>query len=487
MAILTAYFSLLAILSLYGLHRYYLIGLFIRTRKNLPRPGPVTDPPPRLTIQLPIYNELYVVERLIHAACGIVYPRDRLQIQVLDDSTDSTCERARELVEKLRRQGTPIEYHHRTDRKGFKAGALQAGLAAASGEFIAIFDADFVPSAGFARSVLPYFADPGVGMVQVRWGHLNRDYSLLTRVQSILLDGHFLIEHAARNRGGLFFNFNGTAGIWRRSCLESAGGWQSDTLTEDLDLSYRAQLKGWKFLFLSDVVAPGELPVEMNAFKIQQHRWAKGSVQTARKLLPAILRSGLPFRVKAEAIVHLTSNFAYPLMLALALLLYPSIRIRGEAGIAGLLLADLPMFLLATFSVMTFYSFSQKLTGVSRLRRFVYLPFLMSVGIGLAVNNSHAVFSALFGKDNTFQRTPKFRIETAADRWTGKRYGGRLTLSTFLELFFACYFGAALFDTLRLKMFASIPFLLLFFCGFLYTSTLTLGQWARKRLAAPAA
>jgi cellulose synthase/poly-beta-1,6-N-acetylglucosamine synthase-like glycosyltransferase len=481
--VLGGYFFLLAVLSLYGMHRYYLIGLHRRTRNNRPRPGPVPDPVPRLTVQLPIFNELYVVERLIEAACRIDYPRNRLQIQVLDDSTDATREVARRLVERQRKNGVPIEYLYRAERRGYKAGALQAGLAHATGDLIAIFDADFVPSPEFGRAVLHYFHDPKVGMVQARWGHLNRDYSLLTQVQSILLDGHFVIEHAARNRGGLFFNFNGTAGVWRRSCIESAGGWQHDTLTEDLDLSYRAQMRGWKFLFLSDEVSPAELPVEMAAFKTQQHRWAKGSVQTARKLLPQLLRSGLPVRVKAEAFVHLTSNFAYVLMIFLSLLLYPSILVRGEAGTIGLLLADLPLFLFATFSVLNFYAFSQKQAGPDWVRRLVYLPCLMSVGIGLAVNNSMAVLSGLFGNDLRFQRTPKFRIEKTSDGWLGKRYGGRLNWSTLLELLLAAYFTFALADILRRGLFASVPFLLLFQTGFLYTGLLSLTQWTRKKLA----
>lgn len=480
--VLGTYFFLLAILSLYGMHRYYLIGLHLRTRRNLPRPGPVSDPVPRLTVQLPIFNELYVVERLIEAACRIDYPRNRLQIQVLDDSTDSTREVARRLVERQRARGVPIEYHHRTDRRGYKAGALQAGLASATGDLVAIFDADFVPPPDFARAVLPYFHHPQVGMVQTRWGHLNRDYSLLTQVQSILLDGHFVIEHAARNRGGLFFNFNGTAGVWRRRCIEAAGGWQHDTLTEDLDLSYRAQLCGWKFLFLSDLVSPAELPVEMAAFKTQQHRWAKGSVQTARKLLPRLLRSGLPWRIKAEAFVHLTANSAYVMMIFLSLLLYPSILIRGAAGPAGLLLADLPMFVFATFSVLHFYAFSQKLAGKGWVRRLAYLPCLMSVGIGLAVNNSMAVVSALFGSDLRFQRTPKFRIERVTDGWLGKRYGGHLNWSTLFELLLAFYFAVALADILRRGLFASVPFVLLFFSGFLYTGLLSVSQWTRRKL-----
>ncbi len=477
---MVAYFAILGILSLYGIHRFYLVGLFWKTRHRQPRPGRLPETPPRLTVQLPIYNEFYVVERLIRAACRIDYPSDRLDIQVLDDSTDETSNVARRLVDEYRRRGVAIEYRHRVDRKGFKAGALQAGMETARGEFIAIFDADFIPTADFARKMIPYLADPRIGMVQARWGHLNRDYSLLTRIQAIFLDGHFVIEHGARNRGGMFFNFNGTAGILRRSCIEAAGGWQHDTLTEDLDLSYRAQMRGWKFLFLPDVVAPAELPVEMAAFRSQQYRWAKGSIQTARKLLPAILAEKLPLRVKLEAIVHLTSNFAYPLMILLSLLLYPSIRIRGHAAEPLMLLIDLPLFLFASLSVMTFYSVSQSQTGPGWQRRLVYLPAVMSIGIGLAWNNTLAVLTAIFGTDTEFHRTPKFRIEKPTDDWARKRYRSRPSPAPLLEFLFTLIFIAALVDAIRLELFASLPFLLLFLSGFSYTSLLSFGQWARN-------
>ena len=283
--VLALYYLVLSVLALYGMHRLVLLAIFFWTRRRNPERPPDPDLWPRVTVQLPIFNERYVATRLIDAVCALDYPRDRLEIQVLDDSTDDTRERVAACVERQRRLGFDIRHLHRTDRTGYKAGALAAGCAEARGDLLAIFDADFVPPTDFLLRTVPYFADQEIGVVQARWEHVNRDYSLLTQAQAIFLDAHFRIEHQARNRGGNFFNFNGTAGLWRRQAIDDAGGWQHDTLTEDLDLSYRAQLAGWRFLFLPDVVAPAELPVDANAFKRQQFRWAKGSVQTARKLL----------------------------------------------------------------------------------------------------------------------------------------------------------------------------------------------------------
>ncbi len=358
--ILAAYFFILCILAVYGWHRYYLVFLYMRHRQNVPGPLPEPDPLPVVTVQLPIYNEMYVVNRLIESILAMDYPRHLLEIQVLDDSTDETSEIAELAVLRHAEQGFDIKYIHRVDRTGYKAGALDAGLKVARGEFVAIFDADFVAPADFLRRTVPQFADPKVGMVQARWGHINRDYSLLTRVQAILLDGHFVLEHGSRNRAGCFFNFNGTAGIWRTNVIADAGGWQHDTLTEDLDLSYRAQLRGWKFVFLQDLVSPAEVPVEMNAFKSQQHRWAKGSIQTCRKLLPRILQSDLPLLVKAEAFFHLTANFNYLLMVLLSLLMFPSMYVRYNMGWTEMMLIDVPLFFAATFSVFNFYMVCQR-------------------------------------------------------------------------------------------------------------------------------
>jgi cellulose synthase/poly-beta-1,6-N-acetylglucosamine synthase-like glycosyltransferase len=480
-AVLCLYFLCMGILAVYGLHRLYLVLLFLRHRRNRGAEPPLPPVFPVLTIQLPLYNERYVAERVIDAACSLDYPKDRLEIQVLDDSTDETAALCRRKVEHYAAQGFRISHQVRQVREGFKAGALEAGLKEAGGDFIAIFDADFIPPPDFARRALPHFSDPAVGMVQARWGHLNRDYSALTRVQSIFLDGHFLIEQTARNRSGRFFNFNGTAGVWRRACIETAGGWQHDTLTEDLDLSYRAQLAGWRFLFLPDLVAPAELPVEINAFKSQQHRWAKGSIQTGLKLLPRILSSRLPAGVKAEAFFHLTSNFAYVLMALVSLLFFPAMRVREGMRWSAFLRLDLPIFLLATGSVLAFYLLSQREVRAGWRESFRSLPVLMSVGIGLCVNNTRAVLEAILGFRTEFERTPKLRVEGTGRPERRRAYRGRLSPLTLLELGLGIYFTGVLAYALERRIWFSLPFLLLFQAGYLYTGLLSLGQWARFR------
>src|SRR5437763_10369075 len=412
---LALYFFVLIILAVYGWHRYYLVWLYIRHRSNQPKAGPPLHPMPVVTIQLPLYNEMYVADRLIASVCAIDYPRELLEIQVLDDSIDETRSVADLAVRRFAAEGVDIKYFHRTNRRGYKAGALEEGMRVARGEIIAIFDADFLPSRDFLARLMPPFPNPAVGMVQARWGHINQDYSLLTTIQSILLDGHFVLEHGGRNRSGRFFNFNGTAGIWRRTAIEDAGGWQHDTLTEDLDLSYRAQLRGWRFVFVSDLIAPAEVPVEMNAFKSQQHRWAKGSIQTCRKLLPTILRADLPLGVKVEAFFHLTAYFNYPLMCVMSVLMPVSMVIRFKHGWYEVLLLDLPFFWTATMSVCNFYLVCQREIYSDWRARIKYLPFLMSIGIGLCVNNTRAVFEAVLGKHTDFMRTPKYPIESDSD------------------------------------------------------------------------
>jgi cellulose synthase/poly-beta-1,6-N-acetylglucosamine synthase-like glycosyltransferase len=473
---LAAYFFVLIILAVYGWHRYYLVWLYMKHRDKQPKAGPPLDPLPVVTIQLPLYNEMYVSDRLIDAVCRIAYPRDRLEIQVLDDSTDETRGIAELAVRRFAAQGVDIKYYHRTDRRGFKAGALEEGLRTSRGEYIAIFDADFLPSPDFLTSLLPHFAEAGVAMVQARWGHINQDYSLLTKIQAILLDGHFILEHGGRNRSGRFFNFNGTAGIWRRTAIDDAGGWQHDTLTEDLDLSYRAQLRGWRFVFVSDVIAPAEVPVEMNGFKSQQHRWAKGSIQTCRKLLPTILRSKLPFGVKAEAFFHLTANFNYILMCILSMLMFPAMVIRYNMGWYEMLLIDIPLFFAATFSFCNFYTVCQREVHANWCARVKYVPFLMSVGIGLSINNTRAVIEALLHKDSEFTRTPKYRIEGAGDDWVGKRYRQSVAVQPLIELALGLYFTATVFYALANQIYGTLPFLILFQVGFLYTGLLSIVQ-----------
>ena len=474
---LVSYFFVLIILAVYGWHRYYLVYLYMRNRDREPIAGPPLDPTPIVTIQLPLYNEMYVADRLIEAVCRIEYPRDRLEIQVLDDSTDETRGIAELAARRLAAEGVDIKYQHRADRHGYKAGALEAGLRTARGEFVAIFDADFIPPRDFLTRLMPHFGDPGVGMVQARWGHINQDYSLLTKIQSILLDGHFVLEHGGRNRSGLFFNFNGTAGVWRRAAIDEAGGWQHDTLTEDLDLSYRAQLIGWRFVFLSDVIAPAEVPVEMNAFKSQQHRWAKGSIQTCRKLLPRILAAKLPLAVKVEAFFHLTANFNYILMCVLSVLMFPSMVIRYNMGWYEMMLIDVPLFMGATLSVCSFYLTSQReVFPDSWTTRLKYLPAVLSMGIGLSVNNAKAVLEALFGHESEFTRTPKYAVERASDEWKQKRYRGGVNFVPFVELGLGVYFTYMALYAATNGIFGTLPFIILFQFGFLYTGVLSLSQ-----------
>jgi cellulose synthase/poly-beta-1,6-N-acetylglucosamine synthase-like glycosyltransferase len=467
--ILGSYFFVLVILGLYGWHRYYLVYAYMKNKDRAPGPPPAWEGPlPPVTVQLPLYNEMYVVDRLLQATARIDYPKDLLEIQVLDDSTDETTEVARLAVDRLAAQGFDIKYLHRSDRTGFKAGALEAGLKVARGQFVAIFDADFIPGRDFLRKTVPYFRDPKVALVQARWGHVNADYSLLTKVQAILLDAHFVLEHGGRNRAGHFFNFNGTAGIWRREVIPAAGGWQHDTLTEDLDLSYRAQLLGWKFVFLPDLVAPAEVPVEMNAFKSQQHRWAKGSIQVCLKLLPRILQSDQPFGVKAEAFLHLTANFNYLLMSALSILMFPSMVIRYNMGWYEMLLIDVPLFFAATASVANFYVVSQRELYADWKTRLRYVPFLMAVGIGLAVNNTRAVLEAMLGHQTAFARTPKYGIERGSDQWTGKKYTQAMAIQPLVEIGLGLYFSMTVFYALAYGIYGSLPFLVLFQVGFLY-------------------
>ena len=477
------YLAVLGLLSLHGVHRLVVLARYWRTRHQAPTPGPTPARPPLVTVQLPVFNEPAVIVRLIDAACALDWPRDRLEIQVLDDSTDETTDLARACVERWRRLGIDITLVHRTDRVGFKAGALAAATPAAKGSLLAVFDADFVPGADFLRQVAPHFAGrPEVGMVQARWGHLNEEDNLLTRLSAILLDGHFVLEHTTRHRTGCFFNFNGTAGIWRKAAIADAGGWQHDTVTEDLDLSYRAQLKGWRFVYLLDHVVPAELPASMRAFKTQQHRWAKGTMQTARKLLPTILGADLPWRVKSEAVVHMTSNLAYPGVLALSVLMPASVFLRGRSDLQRLLLLDLPIFLMATASVVAFYWAAERVAKGSMRGRRWRLPLTLALGIGMAVSQTRATLQGLVSADATFVRTPKVGDGAAA------RYTSRLDWTPFVELALAAYFSVALVEAVSRGWYASVPFMALFGAGFGYVGLATLLDPAgRTARAAPTA
>jgi cellulose synthase/poly-beta-1,6-N-acetylglucosamine synthase-like glycosyltransferase len=483
LSVVVAYALLLLVLSVYGSHRYTMAYLYYRHKYRLPTPLGRFEQLPRVTIQLPIFNEMYVTERLIGAVARIDYPRDLLEVQVLDDSTDETQGIARACVERHRAEGLDIHYVHRTNRKGFKAGALENGLALAKGEFVAVFDADFIPEPDFLRRTVHFFTDPGVGMVQARWGHLNRDYSALTRAQAILLDGHFVIEHTARNRSGRFFNFNGTAGIWRREAIAGGGGWQHDTLTEDLDLSYRAQLAGWRFVYLPDLVTPAEVPVEMNAFKTQQHRWAKGSIQTALKLMPLIRRADVPREVKREAFFHLTANVGYLLMIPLTILLPITVVVRVSHGWYEVLLLDIPFFAAATFSVVAFYAASQAEQGRSWWQRVKTVPLVMALGVGLAVNQARAVVEALMGYQTEFTRTPKHGVKRAGESVARKRYKAAVTFQPIVELALAAYMTYGVVYLVEREVYYSLPFLLLFQVGFGYVGLASIYEGIRGHVA----
>jgi cellulose synthase/poly-beta-1,6-N-acetylglucosamine synthase-like glycosyltransferase len=459
--VLGSYLGVLGLLSLNGLHRAWMVWVWWR-RPPSP-PTPVLDHHPRVTVQLPVFNERYVVERLVLACAALRWPADRLQIQVLDDSTDETADLAAAVVARLRAEGIDVEHLRRGVRTGFKAGALAHGLATATGEFVAVFDADFVPPPDFLERSVPWFADPDVGMVQARWGHLNDEDSWITRAQATLLDGHFVIEHTARFLSGRWFNFNGTAGVWRRTAIASAGGWQHDTLTEDLDLSYRAQLAGWRFVYLPDLVAPAELPPTLAAFKTQQHRWAKGSVQTARKLLGPIWRSPAPLATKLEATSHLCANASYPLVVVLTLLLPLAVAARLQQGpsLDLLLRIDLVLFVCAVGPFVLFYAAG--IFGSGRphpARRLARLPLVLAVGLGMAVAQSRAVFEGLAGEVGAFVRTPKHGgLRRVAYATSARGLAG-------VELVLAFYLALACVYVVTEGYLASLPFLALFCVGY---------------------
>jgi cellulose synthase/poly-beta-1,6-N-acetylglucosamine synthase-like glycosyltransferase len=476
LAIVIAYFSILAILSFYGIHRYLMVYLFHKYQKKAVEPQSTFEELPRVTIQLPAYNEMYVMERVIDAVCAFDYPKDRLDIQVLDDSTDETQRIARGAVERWKNMGVDICYIHRDDRTGFKAGALENGLRTAKGEFVAIFDADFVPEPDFLQRSIHFFTDPKVGMVQGRWEHINRDYSFLTKTQAIFLDGHFVLESFTRFISGRFFNFNGTAGILRRKTIEDAGGWEHDTLTEDLDLSYRAQMKGWKFVFLKDLAVPAELPVEINSFKSQQCRWAKGAMQTCKKSLVKVLKGDFAPGEKLETWYHLTGNITYPLMVILSLLLFPALIVRYNQGWFELLVIDLPLFILSFSSVSTFYIASQKALHKDWIKRIAYLPGLMAVGIGMTIPGAKAVIEGAIGWQTPFVRTPKFSVEGKKGEWMSKKYRGSIEIVTIIEIIFGLYFAAMAVYCWSMEIYGVIPFLALFMWGYLYTGLWALAQ-----------
>jgi hypothetical protein len=477
----TLYIALILVLALYGANSLLLSVLYwMRCRVRPPAPPPLRHAP-HVTVQLPVYNEYHTLKRLVAAAVALDYPRDRLEVQILDDSTDATTELAARLAAQYSAQGLNLVHLHRDSREGFKAGALAAGLAQARGEFVAIFDADFVPPRDYLLRTLPHFADPRTGCVEARWGHLNPDYSLLTEIQTVLLDFHFVVEQPTRQAAQVFVSFNGSGGVWRRECLDQVG-WSADTITEDLDLSYRAQLAGWRIVYLPDVVVPGELPIQMDALKSQQSRWAKGTVQTCLKLIGPVLRAPLPLRVKLQAFMQLSIYFTQPAMLLLFLLM-PFVAWRG--GSAPSVLA---WGWLATAGPLALVISGQLGQPARHWRRLRVLPLLLVMGVGLCLVNSVAVLEALLRRPSTFERTPKFAVGNTrrrADAWRQSLYAPRPGRLVWVELALSVYAGASALAMATVGQWTLVPWMLLYMAGFAWTGGQSLLQARRTRSERP--
>ncbi len=472
-ALLIAYGLVLLVLCAFGLHRAHLVWMWIRHRAQLQAAQanyslPSETSLPSVTLQLPLYNEATVVERLLSAAAAIDYPHDRLEIQVLDDSTDETRTLAQRKTEQLAAQGINIRYVRRPSREGYKAGALEYGLASASGELVAVFDADFIPQPDFLKAIVGHFQDPQVGMVQTRWEHLNRSQSLLTEVQALLLDGHHLVENQARFSSGCFFNFSGTGGIWRKATIADAGGWEHDTLTEDLDLSYRAQMKGWRFIYRGDVVTPSELPEEVNAFRAQQYRWAKGTAQCARKLLGRVLRSPMTLEQRVEALFHLTPHAAYPAMLLLSILILPAVLIIPAGDIGTMLAVDLPLCFGATGSIATYFVMAERLQGRSGWGAIARLPTVIALGAGMSPLLAKAFIQGLRERHGEFVRTPK-----KGDRAGRYRQRARLPWT---EMLLALVSLSGFVAALQTGHYFAAPFTGLFTLGYAYVGYFVISE-----------
>jgi len=481
--VLISYFITLSVLFVFGSHGFIMLFYHRKYGNIKQKSNDQLHKNSYVTIQLPLYNELYVVKRLIDSVCKIEHPKDKLEIQVLDDSTDETTDIVAEIVVEKQKEGFDIKQIRRADRKGFKAGALKEGLKTAKGEFIAIFDADFQPKKDFLKKTLPFFSDENVGMVQTRWEHLNGNYSILTKAQALALDGHFVIEQNVRNKSGFFINFNGTGGVWKKSCIEDAGNWQDDTLTEDLDLSYRAQLNGWKFVFLNDFTSPAELPSEINALKTQQFRWTKGAIETAKKILPLVWKSKEPLRIKLQSTFHLTNNLVFPFILLTAILNVPLIFIKNS-GSHDLYFGLLSIFVLAFISSFLFYLYSQKDIRHDWRKTIVLFPLFMAGSMGFAVNNSRAVFEGLLNRKSEFVRTPKFKVVSSKDTWRNKKYlNNKIEVSVLIELIMAVYCFIGVASSIYFLEIAALPFQLLFFIGFSFVSFTSLRHAHSKKMA----
>ena len=472
--VLTSYIFSLTVLLVFSSHGFIMLYYRNKYQKNVPEETAEGNCDKTVTVQIPLYNEMYVAERIINAVCGLDYPKDKMEIQVLDDSTDETVEIVKKAVAKKADEGFNIKSFHRTDRKGFKAGALKEGLKSAKGEFIAIFDADFIPKKDFLKKTLKYFTSEKIGMVQTRWEHLNEDFSMLTKVQALALDGHFVIEQTVRNRAGFFINFNGTGGVWRKECIEDAGNWHDDTITEDLDLSYRAQLRGWKFIYLRDFTTPSELPAEINSLKAQQFRWTKGAIETAKKLLPVVWKSKMPLRVKLQSTFHLTNNLVFPFILLAGILNVPLIFIKNSGPYDGVF-NFMSIFVLAFISSFLLYLYAQKEVYPNWRKRITLFPIFMAGSMGLAVNNSRAVFEGLINRKSEFVRTPKFKVVNSNDNYTVKKYFKSIKVdsSAFIELLLAIYCLIGVLASIYFLEIAAIPFQLMFFFGFATVSFLS--------------
>lgn len=477
---LAIYGSLLAVMFVYGINFLYLT--WIAARRAGPDPAlPVMETLPYVGVHLPIYNELYVAERLINAVAQLDWDRNRLEILVLDDSTDETREVVRNVVEHWRARGLNIRHIHRTDRSGYKAGALAAGLEVSKAEFIAYFDADFVPPRDFLKRTIPYFVDPRLGFLQTRWGYLNRDYSLLTFLQSLSIDGHFMVEQFARYRGGYWFNFNGTAGVWRRTAILDAGGWKQDTLTEDLDLSYRTFFKGWKAMYLRDLVTPAELPVTFSAYRRQQHRWAKGSLQCAFKLVPQVWRAPLTFGQKMEATLHLTGYMIHLYMFAM-MLIYPAVVFYAQAapqfyGLYGIA----AIFNISTLAPAMFFTIAQVQLGSGWWRKLPFILFFTALGAGLMPNTVRAAWQLLRGDSKVFERTPKYGIEQQDQSWVGNRYQIQFDPLVLFELLIAAWNLATFVYAVRVENWVVAFYAGIFFSGIVFVSGQTLLQSLLER------
>ena len=469
------YFFSLLILFAFGAHGFVMVYHYMKQR-GLQSTQPLLMNTPVVTVQLPLFNELYVANRLIDAVCALEYPKDKLEVQVLDDSTDETIDLVEKATAHYRALGYDIKHIHRRDRSGYKAGALKHGLETARGEFIAVFDADFVPNKDFLVKTIPYFfTDPKIGVVQTRWEHLNREYSMLTRTQAFALDGHFVVEQDVRNKAGFFIQFNGTGGVWRKTTIIDAGNWQSDTLTEDLDLSYRAQLRGWKFKYLAHVTSPAELPAEVNALKSQQFRWTKGAIETARKMIPEVWKSDISLRIKIHSTFHLTNNIVFPFIILAGILNVPLIFIKQQGGHEAYF-AMMSIFVIAFIGSFLFYLISQKSVYPDWRRRIMLFPLFMAGSMGFAVNNSRAVFEGLFKRKSEFVRTPKFALHSKEDTWKKnvyiskkKKFEWVVTIEILLAIY--CFFGVI--SSLYYLEIAAVPFQLLYFMGFACVSWLS--------------